>query len=95
MHNTPGVGLGRALERFPDTRGLSRLADRFLRAMDCVDVGFLPDGTLDQLPPAVADRGYPCRRIDLNRREAPVAAAVVALSLPPVRTCASSGQGRW
>jgi len=47
----PRTGHGRVLERFPEI--LTRLAgtvDRFTTMLDCVDVAFLPDGFLDELP---------------------------------------------
>jgi hypothetical protein len=29
---------------------LAGMADRFATALDCADIGFLPDGVLDELP---------------------------------------------
>ena len=50
-HNTGQLGCGRALERFPQIAArLACMCQRFCTALDCVDIGFLPDGTLDQLP---------------------------------------------
>ena len=45
------MGGGRVLEKFPDI--VTRLAartDRFTTALDCVDVAYIPDGILDELP---------------------------------------------
>jgi hypothetical protein len=51
VHNTRALRTGRALERFPAiVTQLAAMVDRFCTALDCVDVGFLPDGTLDELP---------------------------------------------
>ena len=52
VHNTRALHTGRMLEKFPDiTTRLAEMVDRFTTMLDCVDVGFLPDGILDQLPP--------------------------------------------
>jgi hypothetical protein len=50
-HNTKQLGSGRTIERFPQivTR-LAGMTERFLTTLDCVHTGFLPDGTLDELP---------------------------------------------
>jgi hypothetical protein len=85
VHNTRGLGLGRALERFPDIVGrLAAMVDRFCTALDCIDVGFLPDGTLDQLPLPSQIGATRVGGIDLNRpRMRRVVAAVAALSAAP------------
>jgi hypothetical protein len=50
-HNTGQLGGGRALERFPQIAArLAGMCQRFCTALDCVDIGFIPGGTLDQLP---------------------------------------------
>jgi hypothetical protein len=50
-HNTRALGCGRMLTKFPEivTR-LAGMLDRFTTMLDCVDIAFLPDHTLDQLP---------------------------------------------
>jgi len=49
-HNTKQLGCGRRLHKFPQiTTQLTAMVDRFTSMLDCVDVGFLPDGILDQL----------------------------------------------
>jgi len=51
VHNTKQLGLGRTLDKFAQiTTRLTAMVDRFTNMLDCVDVGFLPDGILDQLP---------------------------------------------
>jgi hypothetical protein len=51
VHNTKQLGCGRTLDKFPAivTR-LAAMTERFTTMLDCVDVGFIPDTTLDQLP---------------------------------------------
>jgi hypothetical protein len=51
VHNTKQLRSGRILDRFGEI--ISRLAgmvDRFCTTLDCLDTGFLPDHTLDELP---------------------------------------------
>jgi len=85
VHNTRALRLGRALERFPDIVGrLGAMVDRFCTALDCVDVGFLPDGTLDQLPLPSQIGATRVGGIDLNKpRMRSALAAVAALSAAP------------
>lgn len=57
-HNTKDLGCGRVLDRFPEivTR-LAAMADRFCTTLDCVDVGFIPDRLLEELPlPSQSER---------------------------------------
>jgi hypothetical protein len=51
VHNTRDLGCGRVLARFPEivTR-LKHMLERFLTTLDCVDVAFIADQTLEQLP---------------------------------------------
>jgi hypothetical protein len=50
-HNTKQLGVGRILDRFGDiVDRLSAMTERFCTLLDCVDVGFIPDGILDDLP---------------------------------------------
>src|SRR5260370_10352041 len=66
-HNTRQLGCGRALERFPQiVARLAGMCQRFCTALDCVDIGFIPDGTLHHLPlPAQLPSSRACR-IDVN-----------------------------
>ncbi len=51
VHNTKTLHTGRVLEKFPTiVARLAGMVDRFTSMLDCVDVAFLPDGILDQLP---------------------------------------------
>ncbi|MGD0607500.1 MAG: hypothetical protein ABSA53_28445 [Streptosporangiaceae bacterium] len=85
VHNTRALRTGRALEKFPAiiTR-LAGMTERFCTALDCVDTGFIPDGTLDQLPlPAQVGAAW-VGGIDLNKpRIRAVLAAVLALTPAP------------
>jgi hypothetical protein len=85
VHNTRALRLGRAVERFPDiVAHLAAMVDRFCTALDCVEVGFLPDGTLDHLPLPSRIGATRVGGIDLNRpRMRRVLAAVAALSAAP------------
>ncbi len=83
-HNTKTLGCGRMLEKFPAiVARLAGMAERFSTILDCVDVGFIPDGLLDQLPP----RPVGATRVggvDVNRpAHAAALAAVLALALAP------------
>ena len=50
-HNTKQLRCGRVLDRFGEIGArLAGMDDRFTTTLDCVDIGFLPDDTLDQLP---------------------------------------------
>jgi hypothetical protein len=51
VHNTKELRCRRGLDHFGEiiTR-LAGMAGRFATALDCADIGFLPDGTLDELP---------------------------------------------
>jgi hypothetical protein len=85
VHNTRQLGCGRAIERFPQivTR-LAGMTERFCTTLDCVTTGYLPDGTLDQLPlPARLGRTR-VGGIDLNKpRMRAALAAVLTLSAAP------------
>ncbi len=51
VHNTKQLGCGRTLDKFGQiTTRLTAIVDRFMSILDCVDIGFLPDDILDQLP---------------------------------------------
>ena len=51
VHNTRELACGRVVARFPEiVRRLSGMLERFLTLLDCVDVTFISDQTLDQLP---------------------------------------------
>ncbi len=85
VHNTRDLGCGRVVARF--SKIISRLADileRFLTTRDWVDVAFVSDETLDQLPlPAVLGKTR-VGGVELNKpRIRTVLAAVLALAPSP------------
>jgi hypothetical protein len=67
-HNRPDLGCGRVLDRWAEiTNRLAGMADRFCTALDCVDVAFVPDGILDQLPEPSQLGASRVSGIDLNK----------------------------
>jgi hypothetical protein len=84
-HNTKDLNVGRVLDRFPDiVARLAGIAERFCTAVDCVDIGFLTDSTLDQLPRASQLGAVRVGGIDLNKpRLHDALSAVLALALAP------------
>ena len=85
VHNTRALHTGRMLEKFPDiTTRLAAMVDRFTTMLDCVDVGYLPDGILDQLPTRSQVGATRVGGIDTNKpRTRAVLAAVLALAVSP------------
>jgi len=85
VHNTKALHTGRVLEKFPTiVARLAAMVDRFTSILDCVDVGFLPDGILDQLPLASQIGATRVGGIDLNRpRMRDALEAVLALAVAP------------
>ena len=60
------------------------MVDRFLTTVDCVDIGFIADGTLDTLVAPARVGATRVGGIDLNKpRSRAVFAATVALSVAP------------
>ena len=84
-HHTKQLGWGRTLDKFPQiTTRLTAMVDRFTRMLDCVDVGFLPDGILDQLPAPSQLAGTRIGGIDLHRPRVRAAlGAALALAVAP------------
>jgi hypothetical protein len=85
VHNTKELGCGRAIEKFPTiVAKLTGMVARFCTTLDCVDVGFLPDGTLDQLPLPSRVGTTTVGGVDLNKPRLRTALhAVLALSAAP------------
>jgi hypothetical protein len=85
VHNTRQLGCGRAIGKFPEIISrLSGMAERFCTILDCVDIGFLPDGTLDALPLPSRIGRTRVGGIDLNKPRIRAAlAAVLALAAAP------------
>ena len=85
VHNTRTLHTGRILKNFPAiVARLAAMVDRFTNMLDCVDVAFLPDGILDQLPaPSQLGSGR-VGGVDINRPRARAAlTAVLALAVAP------------
>ncbi len=85
VHNTRALRIGRVLDKFPEiVNRLAGMVDRFTSMLDCVDVGFLPDGILDQLPKP-SQIGATCvGGVDINKARTRAALdAVLALAVAP------------
>jgi hypothetical protein len=82
VHNTKYLGCGRVLDNFPAIIDrLAGMVDRFTTTLDCVDVTFIGDGLLDQLPAPTQLGATRVGGIDLNKPRIRAAlAAVLALS---------------
>jgi hypothetical protein len=85
VHNTRALGCGRVLEKFPEVvRRLARMVDGFTTTLDCVDVAFLPDRTLDELPTPSRIGATRVGGVDVNKPRIRAAlAAVLALAVAP------------
>ncbi len=85
VHNTKELRCRRGLENFTEiiTR-LAGMAERFATAVDCADISFLPDGTLDELPLPSRLGATRIGGIDLNkpRIRAALAAALAQAAAP-------------
>ena len=85
MHNTRELRCRRSLDNFPEiiTR-LAGMAERFATALDCADISFLADGTLDELPLPSRLGATRAGGIDLNkpRIRAALAAALTLAAAP-------------
>jgi hypothetical protein len=84
-HNTKQLRCGRVLDRFGEIVGrLAGMTERFCTTLDCLDVGFLPEGTLDQLPLPSQIGATRVGGIDVNKPRIRTAlTAVLALSAAP------------
>lgn len=85
VHNTKELRCGRGIDKFPAIVGrLAGMVNRFCTTLDCIDVGFLPDRTLDHLPLPSQIGATKVGGIDLNKpRIRTVLAAVLALAIAP------------
>jgi hypothetical protein len=85
VHNTKELGCGRAIDKFPTiVAKLAAMVHRFCTMLDCVDVAFVPDGTLDQLPLPSQIGATKVGGVDLNKPRLRTALhAVLALSAAP------------
>ena len=85
VHNTRDLGCGRMVERFPEIVGrLTAMLERFLTTLDCVDVAFISDQSLDQLPVPSQVGKTRVGGVDMNKpRTRTALAAVLALASSP------------
>ncbi len=85
VHNTRQLRCGRALQKFGEiTARLAGMVDRFTSMLDCVDIGFLPEGILDQLPLPSQIGATRVGGIDTNKARIRAAlAAALALAVAP------------
>src|SRR5262249_33902188 len=85
-HNTKELRCRRGLDNLGEiiTR-LAGIAGRFATALDCADVGFLPDGILDQLPLPSAAGVARTAGVDLNKPRIRAALAAAAALAPAPR----------
>jgi hypothetical protein len=84
-HNTADLRCGRVLEHYSEiTARLRTMAEAFCTTLDCVDVSFIPDGLLDELPKATTLGATRIGGLDMNQpRIRNTIAAVLALSIAP------------
>jgi len=85
VHNTRELRCGRSLGHFPEiiTR-LAGMAERFATALDCADISFIADGTLDELPLPAQLGTTRVGGIDLNKPRIRAAlSAALALTAAP------------
>jgi hypothetical protein len=72
------------LEKFAEITQLTAMLDRFTSMLDCVDIGFLPEGTLGRLPHPSQLAGTRIGGVDINiPRVRAALAAVLALAVAP------------
>jgi len=85
LHNAKELGCGRVLARFPQiVARLSCILERFLTTLDCVDVAFINDETLDYLPRPSTVGKVRVGGIDLNNpRMRAALSAALALAVAP------------
>jgi hypothetical protein len=103
VHNTKELRCRCGLDNFPEiiTR-LAGMAERFATTLDCADISFLTDGTLDALPPPSRIGATRTGGIDLNKPRIRAAlTAALALAAAPhgftvaeftAKVCGMTGQ---
>jgi hypothetical protein len=84
-HNTKDLRVGRVLEKFPAVVDrLKDIAEQFCTTLDCVDIAFLTDDTLDRLPAPSHLGTARVSGLDMNKPRIRAAlAAVLALTAAP------------
>jgi hypothetical protein len=91
VHNTKAYRWGRSLTCFPEiVNRFKGILERFVDALNCINVCFISDQTLERLPEPAQIGPDQSRRIDLNKpRMRRAAEAVLALSASPTGFTAS------
>jgi hypothetical protein len=93
-HNTQQLGCGRVVARLPTmVARLTDMLERFMTTLDCVDVAFISDEALDQLPLPAQVGKTRVGGIDLNNRRMR-SALTAALALSPSPSGFNVGQFR-
>src|SRR5947209_11289195 len=84
-HHTKQLGCGRRLDKFPQIIArLTGMVDRFMTMLDCVELGFLPDGIHDQLPAPSTLSATRAGGLDMNLPRVRAAlAAALAFAVAP------------
>ncbi len=83
VHNTKALRCGRVLDHFPQIIArLANMVDRFTTTLDCVDVTFIGDGLLDQLPAPAQVGATRVGGVDLDKPR--IRAALSAALAPSV-----------
>jgi hypothetical protein len=85
VHNTKELRCRRSPDHFGQIAArLAAITDRFATTLDCADIGFLPDGILDELPLPSQIGAVRAGGIDLNKpRTRAALAAALALAAAP------------
>jgi hypothetical protein len=85
VHNTKELRCGRVLDRFGQiVARLAAMTERFCTMLDCVDIGFIADGVLEDLPSPSRIGSARVAGIDLNQpRTRNAFSAVLALAVAP------------
>jgi hypothetical protein len=85
VHNTKELRCRRGLDNFPEIIArLAGMAERFCTTVDCVDIGFLNDSALDELPLPSRVGTTRIGGVDLNKPRIRAAlAAALALAAAP------------
>jgi hypothetical protein len=91
VHNTKAYRWGRSLPCFPEIVGRFKgILERFVNALDCINLCFVSDETLERLPEPAQIGRTKVGGIDLNKaRMRRAAEAVLALSASPAGFTAS------
>ena len=84
-HNVGNLRCGRVLEKFPEkVNRLAAMVEHFLKVVQCIDVAWISDGTLESLPTPSMVGQTRVGGVDINKpRMRAAMAAVVSLAPAP------------